>query len=598
MPNKKVPINYASRDFESIKSDLVSMAKKYYPNSFKDFSEAGFGSMVLDMVAYIGDILSFYVDYQANESYFDSANEFKNVVKLAKQMGYKMRENPSSQGIATFFVSVPAAPSGLEPDTNYMPILKSGTVLGTNSGNSFTLIEDVFFSNPDNDVVVGEVNEETGFPTSYIVRAFGRIVSGKTKEILLEVGEYKKFLKLALNVSNIAEVLSVEDSSGNRYYEVDYLSQDIIYKPVINRSDTNKYAPSLLKPFNVPRRYVVERDGTNVYLQFGSGFDSSGDISDAIVDPSKVVLQMHGKDYFADEEFDPTNLIQSDALGVVPENTTLKIVVRVNEASNVNAGVDTVTKIIRPIVEFKDIIKLNRSLTSGVITSIECTNEEPILGDITVPSVEEFKRRVLNSYATQNRAVTKQDYEAMCYKMPPMFGLIKRVKAIRDADSFKRNINLYVISEDASRKLVQTNSAIKQNLKVWLNKNRMINDTIDILDTNIINFGIEFEIVVEPTAERLETLSNASREVQKEFSRIRDIGEPLFITDVYTALKKAKGVLDVTKVDIISKSGGLYSDYSINVSQNLSPDGRYVDIPEDSIFEIKFLDIDIKGTIK
>ena len=186
MPKKKVPINYASRDYETIKSDLVSLAKKYYPNNFKDFSEAGFGSLMMDMVAYIGDILSFYVDYQANESFFDSANEFKNVIKLAKQMGYKMRENPSSQGIATFFISVPAAANGLGPDLNYIPILKMGSILGTKSGNSFTLLEDVFFSKPENDVVVGQVDENTGAPTSYIIRAFGRIVSGKTKELYVE----------------------------------------------------------------------------------------------------------------------------------------------------------------------------------------------------------------------------------------------------------------------------------------------------------------------------------------------------------------------------------------------------------------------------
>lgn len=598
MPNKKVPINYASRDFETIKSDLVSLAKKYYPNNFKDFSEAGFGSMMMDMVAYIGDILSFYVDYQANESFFDSANEFKNVIKLAKQMGFKIRENPSSQGIATFFISVPSAINGLEPDPSYIPILKSGTILSTNSGISFTLVEDVFFSKTENDVVVGQVNETTGIPTSYIIRAFGKVISGKTRELFIDVGTYKKFLKIPLNISNIAEVLSVEDSSGNRYYEVDYLSQDIIYKAVINRSETNKYAPSLLKPFSVPRRFIVERDGTNVYLQFGSGFDATGDISDAIVDPSKAVLKLHGKDYFTDEEFDPTNLIQSDALGVVPENTTLKIITRVNESDSVNAGVDSITKIVKSNFEFKDLVNLNRGLTLSVMNSLECTNEEPIIGDITVPSVEEFKRRVLNSYATQNRAVTKQDYEAMCYKMPPTFGMLKRVKAIRDPDSFKRNINLHVISEDNFGKLIKTNSTIKENLKVWLNKNRMINDTIDLLDTNIINFGIEFEIVVEPNAERLETLGNAAREVKKEFSRLRDIGEPLFITDVYTSLKKASGVLDVIKVDIVSKSGTLYSDYSINIPQSLSPDGRYIIIPEDSIFEIKFPDLDIKGIIK
>lgn len=598
MPIKKIPINYASRDYESIKSDLVSLAKKYYPNSFKDFSEAGFGSMMIDMVSYIGDIMSFYVDYQANESFFDSANEFKNVIKLARQMGYKFRENPSSQGIATFFISVPANSTGLEPDKNYIPILKYGTILSTNSGNAFTLIEDVFFSREDNDVVVGQVDENTGLPTSFIIRAFGRIISGNTKEILVDVGSYKKFLKLTLGAQNIAEILNVEDSSGNKYYEVDYLSQDVIYRSIINRADTNKYAPSLLKPFNVPRRFVVERDGTNVNLQFGTGYDSSGEIKEALIDPSKVIMKFHGKQFFTDEEFDPTNLVQSDVFGIVPENTTLKITVRVNDSSSVNAGVDTVTKVVKPNFEFKDLVSLNRGIANSVINSLECTNDEPILGDITVPTVEDFKARVLNSYATQNRAVTKQDYEAMCYKMPPMFGLVKRVKASRDADSFKRNINIYCISEDSDGSLIQTNSAIKENLKVWLNKNRMINDTIDILDTNIINFGIEFEVIIEPTSEKITTLTNAVREVKKEFSRIRDIGEPLYITDVYTALKKEPGVLDVVSVNIVPKFGSLYSDYTINIQQNLSPDGRYVMIPENAVFEIKFPDLDIKGTIK
>jgi hypothetical protein len=598
MAIKKVPINYASRDYESIKSDLVSLAKKYYPNSFKDFSEAGFGSMMIDMVAYIGDIMSFYVDYQANEAFFDSANEFKNVIKLARQMGYKFRENPSSQGIATFFISVPASANGLEPDKNYIPTLKYGTILSTNSGNAFTLIEDVFFSREDNDVVVGQVDENTGLPISYIIRAFGKIISGNTKEILVEVGSYKRFLKVTLGEQNIAEIINVEDIDGNKYYEVDYLSQDVVYRRVINRSDTNKYAPSLLKPFNVPRRFIVERDGTNVNLQFGTGYDSSGEIKEALVDPSKVLLKFHAKDFFTDEEFDPTNLVESDVFGIVPENTTLKITVRVNDSSSVNAGVDTVTKVVKPNFEFNDLVNINRAIANSVVNSLESTNDEPILGDITVPTVEDFKTRVMNSYATQNRAVTKQDYEAMCYKMPPIFGLLKRVKAIRDADSFKRNINIYCISEDSDGSLIQTNSAIKENLKVWINKNRMINDTIDILDTNIINFGIEFEIIIEPTLEKTIVFANAVREVKKEFATTRDIGEPLFITDVYKALKKEPGVLDVVSVNIVPKFGGLYSDYTINIQQSLSPDGRYVIIPENSIFEIKFPDLDIKGTIK
>jgi len=598
MASKKIPINYAARDFESIKSDLVALAKKYYPNNFKDFSEVGFGSMVMDNVAYVGDVLSFYLDYQANESFFDSALEFKNVLKLAKQMGYKLRENPSSQGIATFFISIPATSTGLGPEQSYIPTLKAGTNLSTQSGINFTLIEDVVFSSPANDVVVGDVDSDTGIPTSFIIRGYGRVVSGEEREVLVDVSEYTKFLRIPIEISNIAEVLSVEDEQGNRYYEVDYLSQDTIYKAVANRSETNKYAPSILKPFNVPRRFVVEREEGKVILQFGSGKDATGDISDSITEPTKSVLKMHGREYFSDDSFDPTNIVESDAYGIVPENTRLRIKVRTNTGNNVNVGVDTLTKLSNIKIEFKDLTVLNSTLVSRVVTSVESTNEEPIVGDITLPSVEEFKIRVMNSFASQNRAVTKQDYEALCYKMPPMFGLIKRVRAERDSDSFKRNINLHVISEDEYGKLIQSNSAIKENLRTWLNKSRMINDTIDIIHTDIINFGIEFEIVSELTVDKREVLNNALFQVKEEFSRMRDIGEPLFVTDVYKALKKAKGVLDVVDVKIICKNGGLYSDTFIDVAQFTSPDGRYIEIPINSIFEIKYPDNDIKGSVK
>ncbi len=116
MTKNNIPIKYASRDFASIKADLVAHAKRYYPDTFKDFNEAGFGALMMDAVAYIGDQLSFMTDYQANESFMTTANEFENINKLAKQMAYRMRENPSSHGIATFFIMVPSNTNGLGPE--------------------------------------------------------------------------------------------------------------------------------------------------------------------------------------------------------------------------------------------------------------------------------------------------------------------------------------------------------------------------------------------------------------------------------------------------------------------------------------------------
>ena len=79
--------------------------------------------------------------------------------------------------------------------------------------------------------------------------------------------------------------------------------------------------------------------------------------------------------------------------------------------------------------------------------------------------------------------------------MPNKFWRIKSAKIIRDQDSFKRNLNLYLLSEDEERNFITSSQVLKNNVKVWLNQYRMINDTIDILDGRIVNFGIEFELV-------------------------------------------------------------------------------------------------------
>ena len=139
---KVVPVRYTARDFASIKGELVEYAKRYYPTTFKDFNEASFGSLMIDTVAYVGDMLSFYMDYQANESFIDTSIEYNNVIRHAQRLGYKFRGNPTATGMGTFFVMIPATTLGA-PDTDYMPILKRGSVFSATNGNQFLLNEDV-----------------------------------------------------------------------------------------------------------------------------------------------------------------------------------------------------------------------------------------------------------------------------------------------------------------------------------------------------------------------------------------------------------------------------------------------------------------------
>ena len=152
--NRLVPIKYTSREFDSIKNDLIEYAKRYYPDSFQDFNEAGVGSLLLDTVAYVGDILSFYTDFQANESFLPTALEYDNIIKLGKQMGFKFRGNPTSTGVAAFFVVVPVSPTGIGPDARYMPILRKGSEFRTVENIGFILDEDINFANSNNQILL------------------------------------------------------------------------------------------------------------------------------------------------------------------------------------------------------------------------------------------------------------------------------------------------------------------------------------------------------------------------------------------------------------------------------------------------------------
>ena len=601
MPKKIVPIKYTSREFDSIKDSLVDYVKRYYPNTFKDFSEASFGSLMLDTVSYVGDVLSFYLDYQANECFLDTAVEYNNIIRLGRQFGYKFKGNPSSYGTATFYILLPSNNSGT-PDFDYMPVLRKNSQFKSSSGASFILDEDVNFDHPNNEIRAAVVDEASGAATYWAVKAYGRVASGMLAQESINVDTHKKFLRASLGTFDVAGIMSVVDDEGHDYYEVDYLSQDVIYKSITNRdSATNTSAPAIIKPFMVPRRYVVEREKNTTYLQFGGGsdleFDSDNTINPSVVDPSNIVLQKHGAPHISDSSFDPYKLIESDEFGIAPSNTTLRVTMRINTRDNVNASVGSLNEVQEANFEFKN-LTLDSSKLSNIQNSLEITNEEPIVGDVTLPDSVELKRRILDSFATQNRAVTIKDYEALAYAMPSEFGALKRCKIIRDHGSMKRNLNMYVISEDEYGYLEESNTAIKNNLKTWLTKNKMISDTIDILDTKIVNLAIHYEAIGRSDISKFEALEAANAALRTHFDRFPEIGEPFWITDIYKVLKDIDGIVDVSNVNITSKYGVDYSGVNLDIAQNTSADGRYIEIPRNCIVEIKYLDLDINGVIK
>jgi hypothetical protein len=595
MSNKKILVNYTNRDFNSIKDDLEKHARLYYPDTYKDFSENSFGSYVLDTVSHVGDMLSFYIDYKVNESFLETAVEYENVRRMAKNNGYKFSGRPAAYGIATFYIMVPAISSGLGPDRSLLPILKSGTETRSTGGTTFVLTEDVDFSNPKNEIVASRFDPTTGKPSKYAIRAQGQVRSTVLFRTLLDVGDFTRFKKIRVGPSSIAEIKSVTDSEGHEYYQVDHLSQDVIYINTTNPNAITDGVPQIIKPKIVPRRFVLEQDETGTYLQFGYGTDEEINTTD-IAEPSQVALKMSGKPYITDAAFDPTKLLDSNTLGVAPSNTTLAVLFYQNDSDSVNVAQGNLNQVLLSSMTFPNSSGLSSAGESSVRSSLEVSNDTAIVGNTSLPTSEEIRYRSYAANAAQQRSVTRNDYEAYIHMMPANFGSVKRASVINDPSSSNRRLSVYVISEDASGNLVKSNMTIKENVKVWLNKNKMLNDNIDVYDARILNIGFDYEIIVHPSMDKTEVLNSINRSLKREMFNKMYIGEPFYITNVYNIINKVDGVVDTTKVTPVLKTSIGYSSAAVSIEEMKSADGTYIQAPRNVIFEIKDFDKDIRGT--
>jgi hypothetical protein len=591
--NKTLKMNYLARDFSSIKNELKDYAKRYYSNDLADLSEASINSFMIESAAYIGDILSYYLDYQTNETFLATAIERKNVLNLAKSLGYKQRDTSSTTGKVAMYLLIPDNGNN-EPDYKRSPVIKKGTELRSVNGNLYTTIEDIKIDETvvGTNYVVARTNE-VGNPTYYAVKVYVPIISGKLSITNIDIGSFVKFNKVYLDDPRIAEVVSVVDSEGNVYYEVPNLAQNIVYKSIYNSESEPKY---ILKPISAQRRFVFDYDTSLPYLLFGGKqYRPDDDLTvDPVAEPTKFALNKYNNDYLQDEFFEPNKLLNGDSYGVGPENTTITVVYRANLTSNNNSSIGDITTVSNIQYSFDDPF-ITDSVSSTIISSIQVVNEEDIVGQNNEIEIEEIKDLAGNIYNAQNRAVTAKDYETLCYMMPQKYGAVKRVKAERDPTSLKNNINLYTVCIDQFGSLKKANTQIKENLKSWLSNYKIITDTVDILDAKIINLGINFTILVDPNADKIETLDKVQAQLQYVFSSKAQVGESFNILDIYREIRKIKDVLDIKDVKIRNITDIGYSSIPFNIQQNLTSDGNMIKIPRNAIYEIKNPKTDIIG---
>ena len=599
MNNKRgIPdTNYSNLTFEEIKNRLVTRAKTYYPDSYKDFNKSSFGSMMVDMVSMIAEQLNFYTQFVANENFLETSRTSEGLTSAARNNGIEIFNKYTSVGELKLYTRVPANATLTGPDTSYAHTILKGMVVTSDSGARYTTVEDVVFDLSQDNYVSDEFSDDGSRTTYYIYEAPVPVVSGESKTISVNVGTYQKFLKIEIKDSSITEVLSVFDENGNEYYQVENLSQDVIYKEVSDRDTNNPSTPSRLIPLPVPRRFSIQHEGERTFLVFGFGSEDNLKVKE-IADPAEVVLNLSGRDYISDNSFDPSRLISTDKFGVGPKNTSLTITYRSSTAQNSNTAANSLNRIVSSEMLFNDESSLSSGIVQYIRNSLSCENTEPINGSLSFTTSQEVSETIRAAAGYRGRAVTLNDYVAACYAMPSQFGSIRRASIYRDFNDLKRNLNLYVISEDSQGDLQVASPALKNNLKKWINSVRMVTDTIDIFDAKIINLGIFFDVVLSTSADQATALSEIRSKLFHEINlSAPQIGEEFSIGNVQKIIGAMPNVNRINSIVVSSKTGSDYSDIRYDVKENISPDGGFLYLPENFIWEIK-KELDITGRVQ
>ena len=160
-------------------------------------------------------------------------------------------------------------------------------------------------------------------------------------------------------------------------------------------------------------------------------------------------------------------------------------------------------------------------------------------------------------------------------------------------------MNLYVLGFNQSKQLVELNDAVKNNLQTYLDYYRILTDAVNIKDAFVINIGLDFEISVLSNYNSNEVLLNCINALKQFFDIDRwQINQPIVLSDVFNVLVNTKGVQSVVNVNFKN----LYDSdqgYSGNVYDLNAATKNNVIYPslDPSIFEVKFLNKDIRGRV-
>ena len=647
--NKKLvskDVNYLGRDFTDIRSNLIEFAKNYFPNQYNDFNEASPGMMFVEMASYVGDVLNYYVDNQFRETLLQFAEERKNVLAIAQSYGYKPKLATPATVELTVSVEVPAKSDGVGgfiADLDYAGVLSADSQAVAGNGTEFTLLDDVNFkaSSSLDRMKVELLDPGTGTaPTLFRLTKKVLAKSGIRESEEFSFASAKEFDKIVLSKEKVTDIISVIDSSANKFYEVPFLAQDTIFETeqntALNDPDLGEFeldTPYLLKLIKSSRRFTTYvRDDNKIELRFGSGISDNAD-EEIIPNPDNVGSSLGQGVSRLDESFDPSNFLKTQTFGLAPSNTTLTVTYNYGGSVEDNVASNSITSFSRTTytISTDGLDATKKSTSEG---SLKVTTEGPASGGSSSETLTQIKENAAAYFNAQNRAVTKADYITRAYSLPQKYGNIAKAYIVQDEQletdgqlqvidgqvidtrtaTKQPNplaLNMYLLGYDVNKKLVALNRAVKQNLKIYLSQYRIMTDAINIKDGYVINIGVKFNIIVKRGYNKNDVLFKSIQVVKDFFAPDKwQMNQPIVLGDLAYQISLVDGVVSLVPPEVNNPNKDLIlienknssvngSDYSGNIYdiRTASQEGVIYPSLDPSIFELKRPNADIEGKV-
>ena len=599
-------VNYTSRNFNDIRTDLVNMVRQYYPDIFNDFNDASVGMMLLELNAAVGDMLSFNTDRMFQETQIDFAQERSSVLAMARTFGLKIPGKRASATIVDFSVNVPVF--GDTFDVSYAPIIQAGAQVN-GAGKVFETIYDIDFSNPfsvggiPNRIIIPNFDSNGNLRT-YTLTKREMVINGFTKifKKIINTSDVIPFLEVILPDNNVLSVDSVITLAGtnlvsdptpqqfnniaNRWFEMDALAEDKVFIEDNNKiSDNASIKPG--KYISVTQKFIREyTDLGFTKLIFGGGNQDISSLYNFNVNP-ELVNQIG-------------DFINNLSLGTtLSPNTTLFVKYRVGGGTDTNLG--------QGVLNSKGNMTImvngaDQTKNNAVKTSLKVNNPLPALGGRDVPSVEEIRNLVRYNFSSQNRAVTIKDYLTKVALMDGKFGAPFRTGVFEEQNKIK----VYVMGLDGDGKLNNSStSTLKENIATYLSDYRMLNDYVEVTNARIVNLGFQIDLFIDKKYSQSQIIAQVISNVSSYMDINNfDMGENIYLSNLIETINSVAGVLNVIDLRVYGLVGG---NYSINeISQPyIDSVTKQIDITDNytlfgdptTMFEIKYPNTDIYGRV-